>query len=143
MTTTLPKVAKPIHGPGLTVPGVVLLQFVLIFLVEAFEYQFTKVGRITGIALWIAFFGALFLGRKGTSFAAVVNPPISFFFSTIILMISIGGVGLHVSKIGLDLVTSLSGVSFYLITGAALGWAIHFFKAFREKNEAELLSSSL
>ena len=147
-TTNFPKVAKvakPIQGPGLKVQGVVILQFLLIFIVEAFEFQFTKVGRITGIAIWIAFFGALYLGRRGTSFAAVVNPPIAFFFSTIILMITIGGVGLHVTKIGLDLVTSLSGASFYLISGAALGWAIHFFKAYKEKreNKEQLLSSSL
>ena len=146
MSTTnfpnVPKVTKPIQGPGLTNPGVVVLQFVLIFLIEAFEFQFTKVGRITGIAIWVAFFGALFLGRRGTSFAAVVNPPIAFFFSTIVLMVTIGGVGLHVTKIGLDLVTSLSGVSFYLISGAAIGWAVHFFKSYKEKKDA-LLTSSL
>jgi hypothetical protein len=128
---TLPK--KPIAGPGLTVPGVVILQFLIIFLFEAFEFSFTKVGLFTGIAILVAIGGGLYLGRTGTSLAVAVNPPLAFFFSTILLMVTIGGVGLHVTKIGLDLVTSLSAVAPYLITGAAFAWIAHFTLSLRNR----------
>ncbi len=134
MTTkaiALPK--KPLTGPGLTVPGVVILQFLIIFLFEAFEFAFTKVGLFTGIAILISIGGGLYLGRTGTSLAIAVNPPLAFFFSTILLMVTIGGVGLHVTKIGLDLVTSLSGVAPYLITGAVIAWIAHFTLAVRNR----------
>jgi hypothetical protein len=121
MTTEIRQPAKPlkpIKGPGLTNAGVILLQFLVILVAEAFEYQFTKVGVITGIALLFAFFGAIYLGRPGTAFAAVVNPPIAFFCSTIFLMATIGGTGLHLTKIGVDLIANLGGVAPFLAIGA-------------------------
>ncbi|MEI6867371.1 MAG: hypothetical protein WCK62_02620 [Actinomycetes bacterium] len=135
--TELKLPARPIKGPGLTMPGVVILQFLIIFLAEAIEYKFTKVGLITGIAILVAFAGALYLGRTGTSFAAVVNPPIAFLISTIILMITIGGTGLHVTKIGLDLVTSLAGVAPFLAFGAAAGWVLHL-AIIRKERKSEI-----
>ncbi len=128
MTADLKALPKPIKGPGLTVPGVIVLQFLLILLAEFIEYRFTKVGVITGVALLIAFAGGLYLGRNGTSYSAVVNPPISFLVATIFLMITVGGVGLKVTKIGLDLVTSLAGVAPFLVIGAGIGWIIHLLK---------------
>ena len=137
MSTMTPKAIalpkKPLAGPGLTVPGVVILQFLIIFLFEAFEFAFTKVGLFTGIAILISIGGGLYLGRTGTSLAIAVNPPLAFFFSTILLMVTIGGVGLHVTKIGLDLVTSLSGVAPYLITGAVIAWIAHFTLSLRNR----------
>jgi len=143
MSTTTPKAIslpkKPISGPGLTVPGVVILQFLIIFLFEAIEFAFTKVGLFTGIAILLSIGAGLYLGRVGTSLAVAVNPPLAFFFSTILLMVTIGGVGLHVTKIGLDLVTSLSGVAPYLITGAVISWVAHFTISMRNRpaNKAE------
>ena len=140
MAIALPK--KPIAGPGLTVPGVVILQFLVIFLFEAIEFSFTKVGLLTGIAILLAIGGGLYLGRTGTSLAVAVNPPLAFFFSTILLMVTIGGVGLHVTKIGLDLVTSLSGVAPYLITGAVIAWIAHFTLSIRNRPSEKLASSA-
>ena len=128
MTADMKVLPKPIKGPGLTVPGVIVLQFLLILVAEFVEYRFTKVGVITGVALLISFAGGLYLGRTGTSYSAVVNPPISFLVATIFLMITVGGVGLKVTKIGLDLVTSLAGVAPFLVIGAGVGWIIHLLK---------------
>jgi hypothetical protein len=38
----------------------------------------------------------------------------------------LGGAGLHATKIGLDLVTSLAGVAPYLIISTLIGWGGHF-----------------
>jgi hypothetical protein len=120
---------NPIKGPGLTIPGVIILQSLLIFFAELVEYKFTKVGILTGMAILISFAGGLFLGRTGTSFTAVVNPPIAFLVSTIFLMATVGGTGLHISKIGIDLISSMAGAAPYLIFGALLGWIIYLWRS--------------
>ena len=118
--------SKAVKGPGLKVPGVVVLQFLLIFIFEALEYTFTKVGFFTGLAILTSFLGGLYLGRPGTSFTNAVNPPIAFLLSTLLIMATIGGTGFSPSKIGLDLITTLSSVAPWLITGAVIAWAAHF-----------------
>ncbi len=133
MTSDLKLPPKPIKGRGLTVPGVFILQTLLIFAAESFEYSYTKVGIFTGIALLISFFGGLYLGRAGTSFVSVVNPPLVFMFATLVLMATVGGTGLHLTKIGVDLISAMSGAAPYLVLGTFLGWIIHFFKARRER----------
>ena len=110
-----------VKGPGLKVPGVVVLQFLLIFIFEAFEYTFTKVGFFTGLAIL-----GLYLGRPGTSFTNAVNPPIAFLISTLFIMATIGGTGFSPGKVGLELITTLSSVAPWLITGAVIAWAAHF-----------------
>jgi len=130
IATKLP--AKPIKGPGLTTPGVVILQFLLIFLIEAFDLQFLSsandpiTGFFTGIAIVATFAGGLYLGRPGTSYASAVNPPIAFFFVTIILLITIGGTGLHPSSFGPAIVKSLAKEAPFLIVGAIIGWGGYF-----------------
>ena len=62
---TLP--AKPIKGPGLTAPGIVILQTIFVLLIETFEYAIGKIGTITGLALLISIGGGIYLGRKGLS----------------------------------------------------------------------------
>ena len=58
---------SPIKGPGLTKPGVIVLQFLVIFLFQAVELLVrSSLGIITAMAIWIAFFGAIYLGRVGT-----------------------------------------------------------------------------
>ena len=53
--STLP-INSPIKGPGLTKPGVVILQFLVIFLFEGIEILFrNSLGIITCLAIWIAF----------------------------------------------------------------------------------------
>ncbi|MEN9325357.1 MAG: hypothetical protein RL414_1111 [Actinomycetota bacterium] len=123
------RIANPIKGPGLKAPGVVILQALPILIFETIEYQFTKVGLFTGLAIWAAFIIGLKLGRPGTQFAAVVNPPLAFFFSTLFLIATLGGAGLKPSRIGLDLITSLSGVATFLVTGAIAGWIAFFVKS--------------
>ncbi len=75
---------SPIKGPGLTKPGVIVLQFLVIFLFQAVELLFrSSLGIITAMAIWIAFFGAIYLGRVGTLYVAAVSPPISLLISTL------------------------------------------------------------
>jgi hypothetical protein len=53
-------ISSPIKGPGLTKPGVVILQFLVIFLFQAIELALrSSLGIITCLAIWIAFFGAI------------------------------------------------------------------------------------
>jgi len=127
MSNTLNAVrTKAVKGPGLKVPGVIILQFLLIFAFEALEYNFTKVGFFTGLAILTTFLGGLYLGRPGTSFTNAVNPPIALLISTLLLMATFGGTGLSISKIGLELITTLSAVAPWLISGAVISWAAHF-----------------
>jgi len=118
--------SKAVKGPGLKVPGVVVLQFLLIFIFEILEYSFTKVGFFTGLAILVSFLGGLYLGRPGTSFTNAVNPPIALLISTLIIMATVGGIGFSPSKVGLELITSLSSVAPWLIVGAVIAWAAHF-----------------
>ena len=130
IATKLP--AKPIKGPGLTTPGVVILQFLFIFLIQAFELQFLSdandpvTGILTGLAIVIAFGGGLYLGRTGTAYASAVNPPIAFFISTVFLLITIGGTGLHPTSFGPAIVKSLAKEAPFLIIGAIIGWGGYF-----------------
>jgi len=127
MSNTMDAVrSKAVKGPGLKVPGVVILQFLLIFIFEVFEYTFTKVGFFTGLAILVSFLGGLYLGRPGTSFTNAVNPPIAFLISTLFIIATIGGTGFSVGKVGLELITTLSAVAPWLITGAIIAWAAHF-----------------
>jgi hypothetical protein len=120
---------KPIKGPGLTNAGVVVLQFLLILLVETIEYSFTKVGIATGIAILLAVFGGYYLGRPGTTFVTAVNPPIAFFISTILLIGTVGGAGLHLARFGLDFVTTFGATAPYLIIGTGAAWVNHLWGA--------------
>lgn len=120
-------IAKPIKGPGLTTPGIVILQTLLILILETFEYAITKIGVITGIGILLSIAGGIYLGRTGTAFANAVNPPLAFLFSTILVLCTLGGVGLHLARLGLDLVTSLAAVAPYLAIGAIASWGYYFY----------------
>jgi hypothetical protein len=113
--------SKAVRGPGLKGAGIVVLQGLIIFIIESIEYALTKVGLFTGIA-------GLVMGRAGTSLTNAINPPLAFFFSTIFIMSIFGGAGLHPTRIGLDLVTSMASVAPYLIVSALIGWAGYFVK---------------
>ncbi len=126
------RISNPIKGPGLKGPGIVILQFLLILFFETFEYAFTKVGIFTGLAILIAFLGGIYLGRSGTIFTAVVTPPLAFLFSTLLLIASIGGAGLSVSHIGLDLVSMLGAAAPFLVIGAAAGWLYYFIQKLKK-----------
>jgi uncharacterized protein YneF (UPF0154 family) len=117
---------NPIKGAGLTAPGIVILQTLFILLIETFEYAIGRIGTITGIALLIAICGGIYLGRKGTEYVNAVNPPLAFLFSTILVLCTLGGVGLHPARLGLDLITTLAAVAPYLLIGAAISWGYYF-----------------
>ena len=134
MISELPKppIKNPIKGAGITKPGVVILQFALIFLVAMVEIFFrANVGFLTGIAIWAAYYGALIYGRPGTTYVAVVNPPIAFALATLILLPSVGGFSLSITRLGVDLVSGLASVAPFLISGALFGW-FYYFKKRRE-----------
>lgn len=120
------KIKSPIQGPGLKAPGVVLLQFLLILLFETIEYSLSKVGIFTGIAILVAFAGGQILGRSGTSFTAVVTPPLAFLVATLLLIATVGGNGFSISHLGLELVSTLGAAASFLLSGAAAGWGYYF-----------------
>lgn len=132
---------SPIKGPGLTKPGVVILQFLVIFVFEAIELIFrNSLGIITCLAIWIAFFGAIYLGRVGTAYVTAVAPPVSLLLASIILMPTVGGGSFAPTKLLIDLVAGLASVSFYLLSGAAVAWFI-WFKKERNLNTQSFSSS--
>ena len=117
---------------GLKTPGVIILQLLLILVVEAFDLQFLSsahdpmTGILTGLAIIAAFAGGLYLGRPGTTYVSAVNPPIAFFVVTVLLLITIGGTGLHPSSFGPAIVKSLAKEAPFLIVGAIIGWGGYF-----------------
>ncbi|MEI7561074.1 MAG: hypothetical protein WCJ43_01370 [Actinomycetes bacterium] len=130
-----------IKGPGLTKAGVTVLQFLLIFIFAAIELLFRhSYGIITGLALWIAFFGGTYLGRKGTAYVNAVAPPISLLITSVLLMPTIGGGSLKPTKFLLDLIAGLSAVAFYLLSGAAIAWFI-WYKKERVTEESKSVDS--
>ena len=132
---------SPIKGPGLTKPGVVILQFLVIFLFEAVEILFrNSLGIITCLAIWIAFFGAIYLGRPGTAYVTAVAPPVSLLIASIILMPTLGSGSFAPTALLIDLVAGLASVSFYLLSGAAAAW-FFWFKKERNLNSQSLSSS--
>jgi hypothetical protein len=132
---------SPIKGPGLTKPGVIILQFLVIFLFEAIEILFrNSLGIITCLAIWIAFFGAIYLGRPGTAYVTAVAPPVSLLIASIILMPTLGAGSFVPTELLIDLVAGLASVSFYLLSGAAVAWFV-WFKKERNLNNQSLSSS--
>ena len=120
--------SKAIKSPGLKPAGIVVLQFLAIFFFESIEYAITKVGFFTGVIMIAVTIGGLILGRKGTALTNAINPPLAFFFSTIFIMSIFGGAGLHPTRIGLDLVTSMASVAPFLIISALIGWVGYAIK---------------
>lgn len=124
---------KPIKGAGLTVPGVVILQSLTIFIFEVLDILINKqigitpaAAIITGLGLLLAYFIGFYLGRPGTSLATAVNPPIAFFLSTMIVLPLVGHTGLHISLFGTALIKSLAKMAPYLLIGSLFSWGVHF-----------------
>lgn len=127
----------PIKGAGLTKPGIVILQFVFLAFVAMIEIFFrSNVGFVTGFAIWGCYYGGLVYGRPGTTYVAVVNPPIAFGLAAIVLLPTVGGLSLSPTRLGLDLVSGLASVAPFLISGALYGWWSYF------KENKQLLTRS-
>jgi hypothetical protein len=122
-------IKNPIQGPGLTAPGVVILQFLFITFIAMIEIFFRNgVGVITGVAIWLSYFGGIKLGRPGTLYPAVVNPPIAFAAAMIVLMPTIGSASLKPTRLAVELFAALASEATFLITGAAVAWVIYLTK---------------
>jgi len=125
---------KPIKGAGLTAPGVVILQTLFLLMIETFEYAVGKIGTITGLALIAATAAGIYLGRKGTEFVNAVNPPLAFLFATILVLCTVGGAGLHLARLGLNIITSLAAVAPYLAISAAISWGNYLYSVKRARS---------
>jgi len=86
----------------------------------------SNVGFLTGLAIWIAYYGALIYGRTGTTYVAVVNPPLALAVAVLILLPTVGGISMSITRFGIDLVSGLASVAPFLLTGAAFGWWYYF-----------------
>ncbi len=137
MSAELKVLPKPFKGAGLTSPGVVVLQLLVILLVETIEYSAGKVGIFTGLAIIAAVAAGFYLGRPGTDFASVVTPPFLFFFSSILLVATVGGAGVHVTKFGVDFVQALGGAAPYLLFATVSGWGWYLYNHLLTKRSAD------
>ena len=112
-------------GPGLKKEGVVVLQSFFIALFTAIELLFRSgAGIISGLILCLVLFGGIRFGRKGTTYVAVVTPPLAF--AATVLLYQLLSVGLKPSRLGLDFIASLASIAPYLLVSAIYGWFIFF-----------------
>lgn len=113
---------------GLKTPGVVLLQFLLIFTTACIDQVVGQIGAATGVALVLAFLGGIFMGRSGTLYAAIVSPPLLAFFATLFALSFVGGDGLHLTRLAVHLVSALGALAPYLVVGSIASWAYYYIK---------------
>ena len=120
-TSAQPKIK--ISGPGLKKEGVVVLQSLFIALFTGIELLFRSgAGAISGFILCLVLFCGIRFGRKGTTYVAVVTPPLAFAVS--VLLYQILSVGLSPSRLGLEFIASLASIAPYLMASALYGWFI-------------------
>ncbi len=130
---TSPTVKKtpsiPISTQGLTKPGVVVIQSLLIGLSVVVELVFRHgVGVFTGIAICVAVLGTIRFARKETAYVAAATSPLAFASVTLITILLQDGP--HLSRVGVDFVASLASVAPYLLISVAYGW-FNFFRSRR------------
>ena len=111
-------------GPGLKKEGVVVLQSFFIAFFTGIELLFRGgAGIISGVILCLVLFGGIHFGRKGTTYVAVVTPPLAF--AATVLLFQILSVGLSPSRLGVEFIASLAGTAPYLMVSALYGWYIY------------------
>ena len=112
-----------IQRPGLKKQGVVVLQTFFIGLISFIELWLRSgVGIITGLTLLACFYGGIRFGRTGTTYVAVVTPPLAFAFTTLLWIALLDG--FKPSRVGIDVVTALASEAPFLIFGALYGWFV-------------------
>ena len=75
-------------GPGLKKEGVVVLQSFFIALFTSFELLIRSgAGIVSGIIICLVLFGGIRFGRKGTTYVAVVTPPLAFAATVLLFQI--------------------------------------------------------
>lgn len=110
---------------GLTKPGVVVLQAFFIGLLSVIEIVFRHgIGVFTGAMICIAVFGTIRFGRAGTEYVSAATAPLAFAIVTFVVTALVDG--FHVSKVGVDFVSSLASAAPYLLIAAAYGWFSYF-----------------
>ncbi len=110
-------------GPGLKKEGVAVLQSFFIALFTGIELLFRSgAGIVSGLILCLVLFGGIRFGRKGTTYVAVVTPPLAF--AATVLLYQLLSVGLKPSRLGLDFIASLASIAPYLMASALYGWFI-------------------
>ena len=108
---------------GLKKQGVVVLQTFFIGLIAYIELWLRSgVGIVTGLTLLASFYGVIRYGRKGTTYVAVVTPPLAFVFTVLLWIVLLDG--FKPSRMGIDLVAALASEAPYLIIGTLYGWFI-------------------
>ena len=113
-----------IQGPGLKKEGIVVLQTLFIGFFVFIEMTIrTGVGILTGIAICVALFGSLRLGRPGTTYVSVVTPPLAFAGSALFLTMILDG--FRPSRVGIDFIAALASEAPFLIITALYGWFVY------------------
>ena len=119
--STLHKIT--IQGPGLKKQGIVVLQTFFIGFIAFIEIWLRSgVGIITGIIILLCFFGGIRFGRPGTTYVAVVTPPLAFAASALAWTLLLDG--FRPSRVGIDFISSLASEAPFLIIGALYGWFV-------------------
>jgi hypothetical protein len=120
--STLQKIQ--IQGPGLKKEGIVVLQTLFIGFFVFIEMTIrTGVGVLTGISICAALYGSLRFGRPGTTYVAVVTPPLAFAASA--LFITMIADGFRPSRVGIDFIAALASEAPFLMIAAAYGWFVY------------------
>jgi hypothetical protein len=116
---------RKISGPGLKKEGVVVLQSLFIAFFAGIELLFRSgAGIISGLVICLVSFGAIRFGRKGTTYVAVVTPPLAF--AATLLLSLVLTVGFKPSRVGVDFIASLASIAPYLLVSALYGWFVFF-----------------
>jgi hypothetical protein len=116
---------RKISGPGLKKEGVVVLQSLFIAFFAGIELLFRSgAGIISGLVICLVSFGAIRFGRKGTTYVAVVTPPLAF--AATLLLYLVLTVGFKPSRVGVDFIASLASIAPYLLVSALYGWFVFF-----------------
>lgn len=121
-----------IQGPGLKKQGIVVLQFLFIGFFVFIEMTIrTGVGILTGIAICIATFASIRLGRPGTTYVSVVTPPLAFASTALALTILLDG--FRPSRVGIDFIAALASEAPFLIISALYGWYVYLNEKAKSK----------
>ena len=112
-----------ITGPGLKKQGIVVVQAFFIGLFTFIELWLRSgVGIITGVVILACFYGGIRFGRPGTTYVAVVTPPLAFAAAAIFWTLIFDG--FRPSRVGIDVIAALASEAPFLIIGAVYGWFV-------------------
>lgn len=112
---------------GLTKPGVIVMQTLLIAIFTTFDlFVREDTGVLTGAAICLATLGTIRFARAGTEYVSAATAPLAFAAVALISLIVIDGI--QPSKLGVDIVSSLASAAPYLLFSATFGW-INFLRS--------------